>query len=204
MSPDIGIWLGALFTLAIYSFLYSENPAYFLAEHVFLGLAAAHLMVQGYYNVVNQAWNPLIERGELIWLAAIGGGLLLLTRWFKSVRWLSRIPLGFMMGIAAALSVKRAISSEFFRQLQSTATMQWDTPTNAVFILTVLFTLSYFIFGINDRTRFGGVVRQAGVVGQYMMMIAFGASLGATVMARLSLVIARLQYLFGDWLGMLN
>ena len=34
-------------------------------------------------------------------------------------------------------------------------------------------------------------------------MVAFGASFGYTVMARVSLLIGRLEYLFSDWLGLL-
>ncbi len=41
MSDLIGIWLGAFFTLAIFSFLYKENPLYRLAEHLFVGVSAA-------------------------------------------------------------------------------------------------------------------------------------------------------------------
>jgi hypothetical protein len=36
-----------------------------------------------------------------------------------------------------------------------------------------------------------------------IMMIAFGSAFGNTVMGRLSLFIGRLQYLLGDWLGIL-
>lgn len=211
MATSFGVWLGAIVTLAIYSFLYGENPAYRAAEHIFLGLAAANLIVMGFESIRTRAWIPLTQRGEVIWLGAIIGGLMLLTRWFKPIAWVSRMPLGFMMGVAAALSVRRAINAEFWVQFRATAALPWTTRPapgattfdNAIIIVTVLLSLAYFLFGLSERTALGGVVRKGALVGQYLMMIAFGASLGATVMARLSLVISRLQFLFGDWLGLL-
>jgi hypothetical protein len=35
-------------------------------------------------------------------------------------------------------------------------------------------------------------------------MITFGASFGYTVMSRMSLLIGRIDFLFGDWLGMIR
>jgi hypothetical protein len=40
-------------------------------------------------------------------------------------------------------------------------------------------------------------------VGVWFLMIAFGASFGYTVMARVSLLIARVQFLLRDWLHVL-
>jgi len=194
------IWLGAVFTIAVFSFLYGDNPAYRFSEHLFLGLAAAHLTVQGYQSIVSRAWLPFVQKGEWPWLIAIIGGLLLWCRWFKPVAWVSRLPLGFMMGIAAALSVRRAIDAEFYRQLLGTVDIKWSTPNNILYIVIVFCTIAYFLYVFNERTVTGAVVKKVGIVGQYAMMIAFGASLGAQIMGRLSLVIERLEFLVKTWL----
>jgi hypothetical protein len=47
-----GIWLAALFTLAIMSFLYSDNPFYRIAEHAYVGVSAAYGMVLTFWEVV--------------------------------------------------------------------------------------------------------------------------------------------------------
>ena len=104
MNP-VAIWIAAFFTIAVYSFLFGDNPVYRFTEHLFIGLTAANLTVQGFHNVKTQAWQPLITKGELMWLGVIIGGLMLLCRWFKQVEWVSRIPLQFMTGTAMALSL---------------------------------------------------------------------------------------------------
>jgi len=40
-------------------------------------------------------------------------------------------------------------------------------------------------------------------IGRMFLMIAFGASFGYTVMARISLLIGRFYFLLGDWLRLL-
>jgi hypothetical protein len=37
----------------------------------------------------------------------------------------------------------------------------------------------------------------------YYMMVFFGATFGYTVMSRVSLLIGRMEFLLGDWLGLL-
>jgi hypothetical protein len=204
MSSNPGVWLAAFFTLAVYSFLYGDNPIFKFSEHLFVGLAAAHSAVMGWESMYQRAWLPLYTKGEWWWAGAIIGGIMLLTRWFKPIQWISRIPLGFMMGVAAGLSLRGAIGAQFWTQIRNTVTMKIDTPNNALYVLIVISTLAYFLFAYNEKMGAGRAIKGVGMFGQYMMMIAFGASLGSTIMARLSLVIARLDFLFKTWLGVLK
>ena len=41
-ANSVGIWVAAFFTLAIFSFLYRDNPAYKVAEAVVVGVSAAY------------------------------------------------------------------------------------------------------------------------------------------------------------------
>jgi hypothetical protein len=203
MSTSFGVWLAAFFTLAIYSFLYGDNPVFKFSEHLFVGLAAAHVAVMGWESMYDRAWANLMK-GEIWYLGTIIGGIMLLTRWFKPIAWISRIPLGFMMGVAAGFSARSAIDTQFWRQIQSSVAMKLNTTNNILYVFIVITTLAYFLFAFNEKSGFGRGLRGVGLVGQYAMMIAFGASLGATIMARLSLVIARLDFLFRTWLGLLQ
>jgi hypothetical protein len=49
---SLGIWVAAFFTLAIFSFLYRDNPFYKFAEHAFVGISAAYWMVVGFWTTV--------------------------------------------------------------------------------------------------------------------------------------------------------
>ncbi len=60
----LGIWLGALFTFAIFSFLYKDNPFYKTAEQIFVGLSAGYWFVSpihglhpyGAYAKIHSRW----------------------------------------------------------------------------------------------------------------------------------------------------
>jgi hypothetical protein len=66
-----------------------------------------------------------------------------------------------------------------------------------VLFIGALSVLVYFFFSLEHRGFVGGVSR----VGIYTLMIAFGASFGYTIMARVSLLIGRMQFLMFDWIG---
>ncbi len=197
---DIKLWVAALATIAAFSFLIGDNPAYKLCEHILVGLTASHYLISGYTSIVETAWKPLVEKGQLLWIVALIGGVLLLSRWSPQNAWLSRAPLSFMMGVAAALSCRRVVTTELLDQLVATAKLPWNSFNNIYFVLTVVCSMAYFIFGVREKSPTGSVIKKVSTVGQYMMMIAFGAGLGAAIMARLAQLVGRIQFLLVDWL----
>ena len=64
----------------------------------------------------------------------------------------------------------------------------------------MLSVLVYFLFSVEHKGLVGRVAR----LGIGVLMITFGASFGMTVMGRISLLAARLQFLFDDWLWMID
>jgi hypothetical protein len=52
ISLDIWVWVAAIFTLFVYSFLYKDNPFYKLAEHIMVGLGAGYFTAVLYHNVI--------------------------------------------------------------------------------------------------------------------------------------------------------
>jgi hypothetical protein len=71
----------------------------------------------------------------------------------------------------------------------------WWRFSNVLLIAGVLTTLVYFFFSLEHKGAVGVVSK----IGIYFLMISFGASYGFTVMARISLLIGRLEFLFRDW-----
>ena len=53
-SRTIGIWVAAICTLGIMSFLLGETPLYKLVESVFVGVSAAYWMVVGFWSEIVQ------------------------------------------------------------------------------------------------------------------------------------------------------
>ena len=64
----------------------------------------------------------------------------------------------------------------------------------------VICTVFYFFFSREHK----GALRLASQTGVVYLMVGFGASFGYTVMARMSLLIGRLQFILRDWLGVIH
>ncbi len=207
----IGLWLAALLTLAIYSFLYGDNPVYKLAEHIFVGISAAYGAGIVYHQVlipelINPLFRPeLVEQPGPKYSLIIPGllGLLIFSRFIPRYDWLSRWPIAFIMGLYAGLSIPRSMQSLVLLQMHGTMQPIWPLVTaegwvgvdNLLLVVGVICTLAYFYFSLPHRGLMGGLSR----VGIWFLMIGFGAGFGNTGMARISLLIGRIQFLLYDW-----
>jgi len=195
MSSDVGVWLAALATIFMFSYLVGDNPLFKFAEHFYIGIAAAHAVVLGFQNIQEMAWKPLAA-GKWIMIIPLVMGLLLYTRFIKDWSSLSRIPIAFLVGLAAALSIRGALDASLIKQVA--ATMVPVTNFNTlIFPIMVATTITYFFFTAGSKTK---GIQFSAQIGRWVMMIAFGSAFGNTVMARMSLVIGRLQFLFGKWI----
>ena len=62
---DPWVWIEAIMTLAILSYLYKDNPVYKLAEHLFIGVAAGYYVAIEWHNVfLPNLWRPMVGIGE--------------------------------------------------------------------------------------------------------------------------------------------
>lgn len=286
----IGNWVAAILTLALFSFLWSDNTIFKLAEHVFVGSATGYLIIRAFWDsIYNKLGSPFFNPpvgGERDWWLLIPMilGAMTLMRLIPAVSWGTRWPLAFFAGVGIGLSVIGYMQANIVEQVEDTiddfrhvsrfhqdyeleirtpeesalltqAMKQYQEtpgcdrpkylPTLGIFIAPVVkdrewipaesvlthviasgvpaagdkivvrhrdwgqlinsllmaigvFTgLIYFFFSVEHRgIFFGGCSR----IGIWFLMVSFGASFGFTVMARISLLIGRLQFLFGDWL----
>jgi len=203
MSTNVAVWVEVFFTLAIFSMIFKDNPIYRFAEHLFVGLAAGHAIVMGVNTLRNTAWNPAVQQGKAVMFVPLILGLLLYTRYFKSVAWLSRYPVVLMLVVGSALGMRGAVQAQFLDQI--VATFKALTSLDAVIILVgVIGTLTFFFFTGSYTRLLKGPLAWLPQIGRTTMMIAFGASFGNAVMGRMVLLIARVKFLMADWLGLIK
>jgi len=205
VATIIGIWIAAALTFMIFSFLYKDNPVYKFGEHVFLGVSLGYGWCIYYWNdIFPQAIGPLFyaptpeERDWLVLIPIVLGSFILL-RVVPKLAWLSRYSFALYIGGFAGIAVPTEIAGRFLPQL--TATMNPFGPdwiaavTQTVLLVGVFCTVVFFFFSLEHR----GTVGIIGRVGIVYIMVAFGAAFGYTVMARVSLLIGRFQFLIFDW-----
>ncbi len=211
-SKSILVWVAAILTLSIYSFLYRDNIFYKFAEHLFVGVSMGYSISVVYQNAfIRRVFDPLfITRTYIIegqfhtipFLAIVIPtliGLLMLAVFSKRQSWLIRIPIAFVVGSYAGMSISPSFQANIFEQTQSTLYVILSV-SSFIMIIGVITTLVYFFFSKEHK----GLLGKTASVGIWFIMIAFGASFGYTVMARISLLIGRMNFLLHDWLGVIK
>lgn len=204
----IETWIAAFLTLCVFSFLYKDNPFYRLAEHLFVGAAASYLVVVQYQNVlVPNIWGPLTSTartpGSILEVAipTILGVLMVARVWDKMIE-PARWAIAFYVGVYSGIAVTGYMQAQVLAQLNDAVkpfAPGWGAINSALILIGFLAVLAYFFFSAPHRGIHGGAAR----LGIWFLMVAFGASFGYTVMARVSLLIARVQFLLRDWLHMI-
>lgn len=200
----IGIWIAAGLTICVYSFLYKDNPLFRFAEHLFVGVSAGYLLAITYHtNFIPYIYNPLRSAisdgkyGELIVIIPCVLGLLMFSRFIPKYSWLVRLPFAYLMGYSAGASVPVTMQTDIFQQIYGTAEPfgaidnVWAFINALAITVGVICTLLYFFFSKEHK----GILAGASKLGIIFLMVAFGASFGYTVMARISLLIGRIDFL---------
>ena len=201
-SELIPIWVSAFFTLAIFSFLYKDNPFYRLAEHILAGLSAGYYIGLIWESVIiQQLWDPML--GGSWWLVIPGMlGVLMFARLWPRISWVSRIALAFVMGNTAGIFLVTQLHGIVLPQMQDTMLPLGGVDGFASALLAVVIvvgtisTLIYFYFSKEHKGIFGITAK----VGIWFIMVSFGAHFGYTVMGRISLLIGRVYFLADEWL----
>ncbi|MBG82982.1 MAG: hypothetical protein CMJ40_00375 [Phycisphaerae bacterium] len=226
VSRTIGIWLSAILTLAIMSFLFGDNALYKTAEAIVVGTSAAYWMAYSFYTgIVDQLLInlfPSMVRSftspglpwdyQWNWVFIIPGilAVMLICRLLPKGGWIARWPLAFIIGATAGFRLTSHLESDFLLQIKATITSLWSVDAAGQFefwnsvgaiviLLGVLLCLVYFFFSLEHK----GAVGKAARGGIFVLMITFGAAFGLTVMGRITLLTERFDFLFKEWLHLL-
>jgi len=205
----LGIWIGAFLTFSIFSFLYKDNPFYKLAEQVFVGLSAGYWLIYIiYYVIMPNLVSKLIEdfSANAILIIPALLGLMMLLRLIPKAQWVSRFPLAVVIGTSAGISLMRYMQSDLLNQVSATminplaAESLPDIIGSFLLIIGTICGIYFFYFSRKKE----GIYALPSKAGIWFLMISFGASFGYTVMARVSLLIGRLEFILKDWLHLIN
>ena len=219
MSTNLGVWIAAFLTLGIMSFLYKDNPIYKFCEAVFVGISAGYwFVVEGITVFLPKVWdnvgiavNVFLEQGRVDWFHwsyLLGGilGILMLLRLVHKIGWISRWALAVIVGTTSGLWFMTYLVSNAIKQVGPTIIPLYVAGNlnasigNIIIVLGTFCGLIYFFFSKEHKGAFGGAAK----IGIWFIMITFGASFGYTVMSRMSLLIARMDFLVGTWLGLIR
>jgi len=211
-----GAWVAVFFTLAVYSFLYKENPIFRFAEHTFVATGVGYYVAFNVWYCYDLAIGvPGGEAGfyggQWWWIFAFILGIIYYFVLTKKYFWVYRYSLAVIVGVGAGLTLRTLVQAQLLTNIVSTFMNLSPTDTagnliifnpadpagasliNNLLILVLVFgAVIYFFF-----TSETGVIKNLGRIGRVCLMTAFGAAYGNTIMTRMNLFIGRAQDLLG-------
>ena len=204
MLAIVGVWIAVGLTLCIYSFLYKDNPFFKFAEHLFVGVSVGYSLAIAFHAIfLPHVYDPLKaavtagEYREFLVLIPAFLGIIMFTRFIPRYGWMVRWPFAFLMGYSAGVKIPVIMQADILEQIRGTAESFasvdsiWSVINASLVMLGVICTLVYFFFS-RERKGITGGLSEIGII---FLMIGFGASFGYTVMARVSLLIGRIDFL---------
>ncbi|MCX6830047.1 MAG: hypothetical protein NT002_12325 [candidate division Zixibacteria bacterium] len=202
---DWGVMIAGLLTLAIYSFLYKDNPVYKAAESLLIGLSIGYaLVIYWQTTLMDILFYPLIRDTKLILIIPLVLGLMMFSRFTRKFSWLSRIPIALMIGAGAGVAIPAMLYARTLKQVSASVQPMIENGnfniSALVVVIGMISTLAYFYFSREHDGVMGKVAR----LGTYFLMIFFGATFGYTVMSRLSTLIGRVDFLLIDFLHVIQ
>lgn len=210
-SEIIGLIIGFILTLFVFSFVLGDNPLYRFAVHLLVGVSAGYAAVLIIQDVLLPVFQDVIENpadpDNILLFFPLLLSFLLLLKLFPRLAWLGNSSMAILMAIGAAVGLIGAITGTLIPLV--TASYRGDLEGFGggiagllVAILTIC-TLFYFHF-TGHLSPDGGVVmpvwqKYAGLAGQVVITITLAALFAATLSTSLILLSNRVGFFINEF-----
>lgn len=201
----IGIGIGLIVTIFVYSYLLGDNLLYRIAVHLLVGVSAGYAAVITIREVIWPVLNRLMadpaNPDNLLWFVPLLLAFLLLFKALPRLAWVGNSPMAVLIGTGAAVALVGAISGTLWPQIAAAAQPATSGIIGAV-ITTLLTICTLLYFQFTGRHPENPPLWQRGVrhVGQFVLTVTFGALFAGV----LSTSLALLTYQLGQFLDLIQ
>lgn len=218
LAPEeiVGIFIGFLLTLFIFSYLLGDNALFRIASHIFIGVSTGYFAVIIILNVI---WPKIIlpvtdliplSRQSLLNLVPLLLSLILLTKLTPVWRGYGSPIMAFLVGTGVAIAIGGAVMGTLLPQVSATTDLfdrqltgieqgsYWVLISESILILiATLSTLIYFQFNVkNQAGNLNGRVtwqQRVSSLGEIFIAITFGAIFAKILIAALTAFVGRID-----------
>jgi hypothetical protein len=219
-SELLSAFVSFIVTVLILSYLFGDNPLFRATVYVFIGVSAGYVTAIAWHQVIlPQLLQPIftgavfsnVWQASLLFVPLIGSGLLL-TKVSPRLSKIGQVPMAFLVGVGAAVTIGGAVLGTLLPQIDATfggfdvglavsrgANLVFMIINGALILLGVIGTLAYFHYGAR-RSADGSVKRNFLInilsgVGRIYIAITFGVLFAGVYMAALTALIERMDSL---------
>lgn len=207
-----------IITVLILSYLIGDNPLFRAAVYIFVGVSAGYVAAVAWNQVIlPQVIQPVVigtafssTKQAIIIAGSLVGGFLLLAKAFPRLSGFGQLPMAYLVGVGAAVTVGGAVLGTLLPQINATflgfdvdlAISRGISPAfmiiNGILILVgVIGTLAYFHFGArqkaNGSVKRNYLVESLTLIGRIYIAITFGVLFAGVYMAALTALIERID-----------
>ena len=200
----VATWVAAIVTLAVLGALLGERRLFGWTQHLLAGLATGFLALIALTEIIGpRLVEPIVAdpsgRPEL-WVG------LALVATAAAAPWLPRqvsvIPVSIAIGALAAFALGGAVIGTLLPQIDAAIVRPGGSAAATLGAALAVAVTGLVLIGFLHGVPRGRVLRASAGVGRWLLIGGIGGWLGFLILSRLILLVDRIAFLLGDWLGL--
>ena len=201
MSADVAAtWVAAAATIVVFGGLMGEKRVFALAQHLFAGLVTGYLALVAISEViVPRVVEPLLTAPARLdaWGLAILAVLTVASPWLPRIA--TAVPFSILIGSLAAFALVGAVVGTVLPQAAAAIVPAGSAASVLVALLALAISVLVIVALLHDRPAGPGAA--AAGIGRWVLIGGLGGWVGYLLVTRLALLVDRVDFLVGDWLG---
>lgn len=198
----VATWVAALVTLVVLAGMLGERRLFGWSQHLLAGLATGFLALVAVTEViVPRLVAPIVDGGAdrpELWLGLALVGATAGAPWLPRIA--GAVPISLVIGSLAAFALGGAVIGTILPQLVAT-TAVGGTTASLVTGLVAAGVTGLVLVGFLHGVPRGRALSAASAAGRWLLVAGIGGWLGYLLLSRLVLLLDRIAFLLGDWLG---
>jgi hypothetical protein len=200
----VATWVAAIATIVVLGGLLGERRLFGWSQHLLAGLATGFMGLLAIREVIGpRILDPLLAGGA--GRLELWAGLALVAA-AAAAPWLPRIvaavPISIAIGSLGAFALGGAVIGTVIPQLVASVSVHRATTLDTVTGVAAAGVSGLVLLGFLHGVPRGRAMRAASGAGRWLLLAGIGGWLGYLLFSRLLLLLDRLGFLLGDWLGL--
>jgi hypothetical protein len=203
-ADQLATWVAAIATLAVLGGMLGERRVFAWSQHLLAGLATGFLGLLATSEViVPRLVEPLMAESGARTELVLGLGLVAAA---AAAPWVPRVvaavPLSIAIGALAAFALGGAVIGTLLPQVAAAVARPGPSAGATLAAVAGAAITALVLLGFVHGTPRGRVMAATASTGRWLMLAGLGGWLGYLLFSRLVLLVDRVAFLVGDWLGL--
>jgi hypothetical protein len=202
-ADELATWVAAVATIAVLGGMLGERRVFAWSQHLLAGLATGFLGLLAISEVIVPRLVEPLAAGSGGTGVVLGLGLVAAA---AAAPWLPRVvaavPLSIAIGALAAFALGGAVIGTLLPQVAAAVARPGATAGATLAGVAGAAITALVLVGFIHGTQRGRVMAAAAGTGRWLMLAGLGGWLGYLLFSRLVLLVDRVAFLVGDWLGL--